>query len=121
MALYTTQAVNYQEISVTDVTGDVFVVNPFDLNGNLLSEMTLVVTTTLGDANITLPQIIALNNNWFFKLSIIGLTANTNNVNIYADGGNEIGSVSFIQLSLNNSSAILSPINETNWTGLVTP
>jgi hypothetical protein len=121
MALYTLEAVNYQAISVTDATGDVFVVNPFDLNGNLLREMTLEVTTIIGVANITLPQIIALNNNWFFKLSIIGLTAVTNNVNIYADGGNEIGSVSFIQLSLNNASAILSPINETNWTGLVTP
>jgi hypothetical protein len=123
MALYTLEAVVYQEISVTDVTGDLFVVNPFDLNGNLLPEMTLEVTTTLGVANIALPSINLLNNNWFFKLSIIGRTALTNNVNIIADAGtfNQIGSLSFLQLSNNNTSAILSPINETNWTTLYTP
>ena len=48
-----------------------FYVNPFDLYGNLLNEMTIEVDSTLASPTIFLPLISDLNNNWNIKINII--------------------------------------------------
>lgn len=69
MAGGTINAVNYYEI-VTTGTED-WIINPFDLNGNPISQMTIKIDQTIGECNLYLPNIALFNNIWDIKITVI--------------------------------------------------
>ena len=98
-----------------------FYVNPFDLYGNLLNEMTIEVDSTLAACEIYLPELATLNNSWNIKINVISLTGATFPVSIGVQViSDTIGSASAISLAANGRNAELSPISEINWAANVT-
>ena len=69
MAGGTINAVSYYEI-VTTGTED-WIINPFDLNGNPVSQMTIKIDQTIGQCNLFLPNIAPFNNIWDIKITVI--------------------------------------------------
>lgn len=127
MAAITIQGVNYKAVSTT-VLGPDFNIVPFDFGGKALTEMTIVVDTTLAAAVVNLPEIIssAIPPAYSFggvygtTIKVIATTGATNDVQIFAGGADTIGSVALKTLSTDGASAIFTIVNDTTWSVLVT-
>lgn len=127
MAAITIQGVNYKEVSTT-VGGPDFNIVPFDFGGKALTEMTIVVDSTLAAAVVNLPEIIssAIPPAYSFggvygtTIKVIATTGATNDVNIFVDGSDTIGSAHSVTLSSDGASAIFTIVSDTDWSVLVT-
>jgi hypothetical protein len=123
MATYTLKPLGYQQVAVSDPAGDTFIINPFDQNGNILSEITLDVVSVVGIAQINLPAISSFSNQWSIKINVVGLTAGTNSVDVVADAidFNFIGSQPKVGLSANGNNVELTIASTRYWSAIVTP
>jgi hypothetical protein len=111
----------YTKITTVLAIPNEYNINPFDLYGNLLTEMTIEVDSTLAPAFIQLPELATLNNNWNIKINVISLTGATFPVSISVQVINDtIGSVQEIILAANGRNAELSPISKINWAANIT-
>jgi hypothetical protein len=112
----------YQIVSVTDVLGDKFTINPFDANGNLLPEMTILVDTSIAIGLVELPSIISLNYNWDIKINVVSLTGATNDCQVSVDllSVDLIGSVPKIPIITNGGNLECSIISDNTWSALLT-
>ncbi len=123
----TIQGVNYKAVSTT-VGGPGFNIVPFDFGGKALTEMTIVVDSTLYGADVFLPEIIsnsipaAYNFGGVYgtTIKVIAKTGATEDVVINASGSDTIGSAPAINLSTDGASAIFTIVNDTTWSVLVT-
>jgi len=127
MAAITIQGVNYKKVATT-VLNPAFDIIPFDFGGKALTEMTIVVDSTLAIATVALPEIISsaippaytFGGVYGLTLTIIGTKAGTNDVVINATGSDTIGSASSVTLSTDGASAIFTIVSDTDWSVLVT-
>jgi hypothetical protein len=62
----------YTKIVVPD-GGDGYLISPFDLNGNVVPEMTIEVDASLGSCSLYLPEIASFNNVWNTKILVIAI------------------------------------------------
>jgi hypothetical protein len=92
---------------------------PFDLNGNLFGLVTINVDTTGGKVKIALPEISTLNDNYNCRIVIVR-SAGANNVTIATSGADKVGTASVVTLNANNQSIEVSPVEATNWYGVIT-
>ena len=122
MANIDLKPLRYIEVVVTDVLGDNFIINPFDSNGNVLSEITIVVDSTLATAIVTLPSISTLNYNWGIKINVVATKGATNDVQVYSDSTtpDTIGSMPKVQLNTDGANAECTIVSETIWSAVVT-
>lgn len=98
-----------------------YTINPFDLYGNLLPEMTIEVDSTLSQSIIILPEIATLNNNWNIKINVIALTGLINPVNVNSILGTDtIGSGYIVALNANGENVEVSPISFNNYSANIT-
>ena len=127
MAAITIQGVNYKAVSTT-VLAPAFDIIPFDFGGKALTEMTIVVDSTLAVAQVNLPEIISsaippaytFGGVYGLTLTIIGLTAGTNDVVINAGGSDTIGSATDVTLVTDGASAVFTIVSDTNWSVVYT-
>jgi len=115
----TIQGVNYYLVISTPIEPD-FDLIPFDFGGKALTEMTIVVDTTLAASNIDLPEISSFNGVFGTTLKIIALTGATNDVFINTSGSDTIGSATSVTLSTDGANAIFTVASEGIWAMLVT-
>ena len=126
MAIGTVSGQTYYKITVVAALGDIWTISPFDLNGNVVSEMVIVCDTTLGPLQLNLPQISTLNNDWSTKITVVALTGATNDVDITAFTSalppvvNTIGSAPVLTLNLDNQTAELNAAEDNVWYGVRT-
>lgn len=127
MATGTVSGQTYKKITVVDALGDTWTISPFDLNGNVVSEMVIACDTTVGTLTLNLPEISTLNNIWSTKITVIALTGATNNVVITAFTAvgpppvvNTIGSAATLTLNLDNQTAELNAAEDNVWYGVAT-
>ena len=127
MAAITIQGVNYKAVSAT-VLNPAFDIVPFDFGGKALTEMTIVVDSTLALSTIALPEIIssAIPPAYSFggvygtTIKIIAPKGATNDVVINSTGSDTIGSATSVTLSTDGASAIFTIVSDTDWSVLVT-
>lgn len=112
------QGVNYKEVAVS-LSNNSWDIVPFDFNGKPLTEMTIVVDTDLGNADINLPAISSFNGVYGTTIKIIVVNA-TNEAFINAVGSDSIGSFTTINLNHTNSSAFLIPALNNAWSVVLT-
>lgn len=118
MANIAIQGVSYKAlVPIGTTTYDLF---PFDLNGNIFGLVTINVDTTSGKAQINLPQISTLKDNYNCKIVIVR-TAGTNAVTVSTSGTDKIGTATAVQLNSNNQSIEVTPVEAINWYGVITP
>ena len=115
----TIQGVNYNLVISTPAEPD-FDLIPFDFGGKALTEMTIVVDTTLAASNIDLPEISSFNGVFGTTLKIIALTGTTNDVFINTSGSDIIGSATSVTLSTDSANAIFTVVDDNTWSVLVT-
>lgn len=122
MADKTLKPLRYQIVAVTDPLGDNFFVNPFDANGNLLPEMTILVDTSLAVGSVVLPSIISLNYNWNIKINVLALTGSANQVDVKGDTTNfdTIGSLPKLTLTSSGGNMECTIISDTIWSATFT-
>lgn len=109
------QGVSYAKI----VGGQDYDLIPFDLSGNLFSEVTIEVDTTLGNTGIFLPQISTLNGNWNILIKVISLNGGTTGNIVYINSSSDfIGSNNYLALENDGTNVILTPIADANWYGV---
>jgi hypothetical protein len=121
------QGVNYKAVATT-VSAFKFEIIPFDFGGKALTEMTIVVDSTLAVASVRLPEIISpttppaytFGGVYGTTIKIIAPTGATNDVNINISGSDTIGSASTITLDTDGASAIFTIVNDTTWSVLKT-
>ena len=96
MAVYQTiQGANYRLLTTftpTPIAENNYLINPFDLNGNLIPEITIEVDSTIAPANIYLPTFlgtmdeepfyISTNGETNFTIKIIKISDDFNLVNV---------------------------------------
>lgn len=111
----------YTKVTTVSIP-DVYIINPFDLYGNLLSEMTIEVDSTLSQPFIILPLISDLNNNWNIKINVIALTGLLNPVGIAVPlpNINKIGSENVVNLITNGANIEISPVGNSSWAANLT-
>jgi hypothetical protein len=127
MAAITIQGVNFKAVAST-VLAPTFDIIPFDFGGKALSEMTIVVDSTLAIAQVNLPEIISsaippaytFGGVYGLTLTIIGLTAGTNDVVINRSGSDTIGSALDVTLVTDGASAVFTIVDDTNWSVIYT-
>lgn len=93
----TISGVSYAKITNTLSVGEFWLINPYDLSGNLLSEITIEVDTTLGDVSVGVPYIepydimnapyYSTNGNTNINIKIIKVSPDPNIVVIETTGG----------------------------------
>jgi len=95
---------------------------PFDSFGNVVSEMTIEVDTTLGACTLNLPSIASFNNFWNTKITIVANTGVTNPVGIKADPltTDTIGGQIFLILGGDFNTIELNVATSSTWYGVVT-
>lgn len=121
------QGVNYKAVATT-VPAFKFEIIPFDFGGKALTEMTIVVDSTLAVAQVKLPEIISSTTPPAYSfggvygttIKIIAPTGATNDVVILTSGSDTIGSASSVTLSTDGASAIFTIVSDTDWSVLVT-
>jgi len=126
MAAITIQGVNYK--AVTPLAAQTYNVIPFDFGGKALIEMTIVADSTAGQIDINLPEIISsatppaysFGGVYGLTLTIIGLTAGTNDVVINTSGSDTIGSATDVTLVTDGASAVFTIVSDTNWSVIYT-
>jgi hypothetical protein len=123
----TIQGVNFKAVATT-VPAFTFDIIPFDFGGKALTEMTIVVDSTLAVAQVNLPEIISstippeytFGGVYGLTLTIIGLTAGTNDVVINRSGSDTIGSALDVTLVTDGASAVFTIVDDTNWSVIYT-
>ena len=75
MAAITIQGVNYKKVATT-VLNPAFDIIPFDFGGKALTEMTIVVDSTLAIATVALPEIISSAIRYYFYGNFIHFSRN---------------------------------------------
>ena len=110
----------YSKITTALLVSNQYLINPFDLYGNLLNEMTIEVDSTLASPTIFLPLISDLNNNWNIKINIIALTGNVLPVTLAPLSPDKIGSAPVLFISANGSSIETNPVSKNNWAANIT-
>lgn len=122
----TVKAVTYKKI--TTAGAEQWDIDPFDLSGNLVSEMVIEVDSTLGTCTLNLPSIASFNNFWNTKITVVALTGSTNSVKIvgFADlvavppVQNTIGSATTLTLSSDGQTCELDVASGNVWYGVAT-
>ena len=110
----------YTKITTALAVPNLYNIDPFDLYGNLLSEMTIEVDSTLAQPAIFLPAIADLNNNWQIKINIIATTGSVFPVFIgVANPPDKIGAAYDVSLISDGSSIEINPIGDNNWYGVI--
>jgi hypothetical protein len=122
MANKTLKPLRYQIVAVTDALGDNFYVDPFDANGNLLPEMTILVDTSLAIGSVYLPSIIGLNYDWNIKVNVVALSGSAFDCQVYGDTTNfdTIGSQPRIAITTDGGNAECTIVSDTIWSALIT-
>jgi hypothetical protein len=127
MATGTVAGQTYKKITVVAALGDTWTISPFDINGNVVSEMVIACDTTVGKLTLKLPNIATLNNQWNTKITVIALTGATNDVDISAFVQvvpviitNQIGSATTLTLSADGQTAELNVAEDLTWYGVAT-
>jgi len=110
---------NYFRIDVP-VSTTYYTLDPTDLNGNLINEITIDCDSTLGDIFVILPEIALFQNLYSnFKLIIndVGNTASTNPIVISSSGGDlvNVDGNSTAQINVNGASLVFQVLTETHW------
>ena len=126
-AVQTIQGQNYKAVATSLVLSTYDVV-PFDFGGKALTEMTIVVDSTLAAATVNLPEIISsatppaysFGGVYGTTIKIVAPKGATNDVIINTSGSDTIGSASNITLDTNGASAIFTIVNDTDWSVLKT-
>jgi len=90
---------------------------PFDINNNLISDITVNVDSTDGPVSIYLPEINTLPN-YNLKITVVATTV-VGGIRVYGSGSDVIGSLSPVSLTVNKSIEC-SPVESINWYGDVT-
>jgi hypothetical protein len=90
---------------------------PFDINNNLISEITVNVDSTNGPVSIYLPEISTLPN-YNLKITVVATTV-VGGIRVYSSGSDLIGSLTNVTLTANKSIEC-SPVESINWYGVVT-
>lgn len=127
MVVPTIQGVNYKEVATSLIVSEWQII-PFDFGGKALTEMTIVVDSTLAAATIDLPSIISnsipaaysFNGVYGTTIKIIAPKGATNDVVIQAGGSDTIGSSTSVTLSTDGASAIFTILSSEDWSVLVT-
>ena len=127
MATGTVAGQTYKKITVVAALGDTWTISPFDLNGNVVSEMVIACDTTVGKLTLALPLISTLNNNWSTKITVVALTGATNDVDIIPTSAvgpppeiNTIGSATVLTLSADGQTAEINAADDNTWYGVAT-
>jgi hypothetical protein len=127
----TIKALNYAKIVNEGASAEAWIIDPFDLNGNLIPEMTVVTDTTLGEIEINLPSINILPNNVNFPITLSGnlnfkLTVQNNCDNsityktrVAVPTGVTIGGDSNLTI-YGKGNIICTPLLEENWSAILT-
>ena len=118
----TIQGVNFKSVATT-VPAFTFDIIPFDFGGKALTEMTIVVDSTLAEAQVNLPEIISttvppaysFGGVYGTTIKIIGTTAGTNQVVISTSGSDIIGSGTDVILGADGASAVFTILSDNNW------
>ena len=109
-------ALTYQLVILEDVDGAVYKINPFDPNGNLLSEMTIEV---FGDfdksASFILPIISDLENNFNIQIKFIATLNNNAAFSVNAQRGNTIGYQNALDFESTGRNNVFTPISDNVW------
>ena len=109
----------YTKITTALAVPNLYNIDPFDLYGNLLSEMTIEVDSTLAQPAIFLPAIADLNNNWQIKINIIAKTGSVFPVFIgVANPPDKIGAAYDVSLVSDGANIEINPIGDNNWYGV---
>lgn len=121
----TIKGVNYASVKNVEGIGEGWLIDPTDLNGNVLTEMTIEAETQNGELYFYLPATavsqldnFSLNNNLNFKLTIANPTGTLNDIIVIANEGSIGGSSS---LSVNEGgNLVLSPLVNNQWSAVKT-
>ena len=113
------QGISYKKID-TAIYGS-YELAPFDLNGNLFGQVTIEVDLSSSNCDLFLPLISTLKNNFNISIRVIALNTSVlgNQLNIYKQSDNVIGSQDSITLSNDGSNVILTPVSPTEWYGVI--
>lgn len=111
----------YSKITTALAVPNEYSINPFDLYGNLLSEMTIEVDSRLAQPTIFLPEIASLNNNWQIKINVIATNGSVFPVNVKVgiEAVDKISASDYLSLISDGSSVEINPIDANNWYGVV--
>ena len=127
----TIQGVSYFKIVSSDISSNEYTLNPYDLNGNLFSNVTIECDLSLGQVYIHLPTINdgniqdadptypSLKGNFNISINII-VVNNDGNSLIIDDSDDFIGKTGQIELNEVGSSVILNPIASNAYSVLIT-
>lgn len=127
----TIQGVSYFKIVSSDVSSNEYTLNPYDLNGNLFSNVTIECDLSLGQVYIHLPTINdgkiqdedptypSLKGNFNIVINIT-VVNNDGNSLIIDDSDDFIGKTGQIELNEVGSSVILKPISSNAYSVLIT-
>ena len=96
-----------------------YVISPFDINGNLLSKITLAVDTTITATKIYLPEISELQRNWNLTLDIVKTGGGNNSITVFSGGTDKIGSAPSTTINGVGASSVLSPVEDFTWSNLL--
>jgi hypothetical protein len=113
------QGISYKKID-TAIFGS-YELAPFDLNGNLFGQVTIEVDLSSSNCDLFLPLISTLNGNFNISIRVIALNASVlgNQLNVYIQSDNLIGSEQSISLLSDGSNVILTPVSPTEWYGVI--
>ena len=127
----TIQGVSYFKIVSSDISSNEYTLNPYDLNGNLFSNVTIECDLSLGQVYIHLPTINdgniqdedptypSLKGNFNIVINIT-VVNNDGNSLIIDDSDDFIGKTGQIELNEVGSSVILKPITSNAYSVLIT-
>ena len=126
-AVQTIQGQNYKAVATSLVLSTYDVV-PFDFGGKALTEMTIVVDSTLAAATVNLPEIISsatppaysFGGVYGTTIKIVAPKGATNDVIINTSGSDIIGSATSVTLSTDSANAIFTVVDDNTWSVLVT-
>lgn len=116
----TVKGVTYYKI--TTAGAEAWAVDVTDQNGNIVSDMTIEIDTTLGTCDLSLPAISTLNNFWNTKITVIALTGATATATVLADNTtpDTIGSAADVALTTDGMAVELNVAGATVWYGVKT-
>jgi hypothetical protein len=114
--MITLPALTYQQVIIPDEYGVVYVINPFDANGNLLSEMTFEVFNDFERVGtFLLPTISDLNNNFNIQIKFIANVNNGGTFNVFPQSGNTLGARNAIGYDVTGGNNVFTPISDNIW------
>ena len=133
MAVHNVSGVSYAKIVTTSGDTDLLYINPFDVSGNLISQITVEIDTSdETGVKFFLPVIntydptsdndnsVSLNGNYECSIRVIRLSS-LGGINLYANKslefGNESisGNIDYTFTDLKNMSAVVTPVSVGNW------